>query len=105
MFIFNNIGKKIKILAEMAFIIEALASIISGIVLICMGIMNEIASLGILGIVLFILGPVLSYIGVFVLYGFGELIDSVCSINQKLPDSQIQCNDFQPLKNEETFYK
>lgn len=68
---FNDIGKKIKTLAELICWIGIILSIISGCAL--MG-ANGI------GILVIILGVLGSWTGSFLLYGFGELVDNSTKI-------------------------
>lgn len=76
---FDNIGSKIKTVAQVGCIIGIIVSVISGIV--C------IATAGGVGILVLIGCPLLCWIGSFVSYGFGELIERVtnidCALNGK----------------------
>lgn len=81
---FENIGKKIKTLAEILCWIGVISSVIGGIVLVAKG-----ASLSdggtpmiIIGIATIIIGPLLSWISNFVLYGFGEHIDDTKKVTE-----------------------
>ena len=77
---FANIGGKIKGLARAVCWIGIIFSVIMGFVNIASGSSVMAAS----GWVILILGPLFSWIGSFVLYGFGELIDRVVSIDEKI---------------------
>ena len=87
---FKNIGKKIKTLTRVVFIIECVVIIALGVIGIGMliALRGEHYSIG--GIVLQILlviaavaaAVILSWISSFVLYGFGELIDLAVSIEK-----------------------
>lgn len=70
---FNNIGGKIKTLAQIGCILGIIASVIFGIV--C------IATVGVIGILVLITCPLLFWIGSFTTYGLGELIERVTSID------------------------
>ena len=79
---FNNIGGKIKSLAKFMCWLGISASVIIGIVLI-IGATNRNGyysytdtNMVITGILVMIMGSILSWIGSFVLYGFGELVDN-----------------------------
>lgn len=72
---FNDIGKKIKKLAELVCGSGIILSIIAGLATI---ILNE--DLTLLGILVIIAGSLLSWIGSFFTYGFGELIDKAQEI-------------------------
>ena len=71
---FNWIGAKIKGLTKIICGIGIIASVVSG------GILLSSSFTMIAGIVVIIFGPLLSWISSFLLYGFGELIDSVMHI-------------------------
>ena len=73
---FKNIGKKIKGLSTMICIIGIIVSIIGG--LACMYVHFALFIL-IAGV-----GSLLSWIGSFFMYGFGELIDTTCQIRESL---------------------
>lgn len=93
--VFNNIGKKIKKLAEIFAIIGIILSIFLGI--------NDIANyveLGssaqsqnkyilFAGIFWLIIGPIVSWIASFCLYGFGELVDKICDIQTVVCNGNI----------------
>lgn len=96
---FKNIGKKIKTLAKVLCIIEIALCVIVGAACIIIGIIGEFEFLGgqyilvtgiISGIAILILGPLAAWIGSFLLYGFGELIDKTCAINEKLDNEKIE---------------
>lgn len=72
---FERIGSKIKKLASVITWLGIIASLILGVVLISGG--DEMI---VLGIVVMALGSLASWIGSFLLYGFGELIEKTCII-------------------------
>lgn len=79
---YDEIGKKIKMLAKVSFYIMAGIIGIVGIVLAISLIEDELmlAVLALLGTAVIIF---LVWISTFVLYGFGELIDRACNIDRK----------------------
>ena len=93
MFMYNEIGKKIKTLAKVLTIFGIVASIIYGIVLLALG--QTVA-----GIIYILIMPFLAWAGSFVLYGFGELVEKVCNIEknirQRYPDQDADSeqNDY-----------
>lgn len=92
MFNYDNIGNKIKGLATGTFIIEAFLSLISGIALIFIGFdVYDGDNLIIVGIALLLFGPAIAWLSSLVLYGFGELIDKVCKIEENI--NKINSND------------
>ena len=72
---YENIGKKIKLLAQAIFISESIAAVITGIVL-WIDIEEGWCAMVLFG------GPVVAWISSWLLYGFGELIDKVCDIER-----------------------
>ena len=65
---YNNIGGKIKTLAQVSFFVEAAGAIISGLALI----VNE----NWWGIFIVLGGPIVAWVSSWLLYGFGQLISN-----------------------------
>ena len=85
---FTNIGDKIKNLASVLAWLGIIGSIIGGIVMIAVGLeSSEIFVL--FGFLTAIAGSLVSWIASFLLYGYGELIDKVTQIDNKM---NIQIN-------------
>ena len=91
---FKNIGKKIKVLAKVLCWIGIICSILIGLAIILLsftetvdvpGTEVSVSGVGglIAGIVFIVLGVLISWIGSFTTYGFGELIDNVKKINDR----------------------
>ena len=78
---YDNIGGKIKGLAKATFIVEAIASVITGIAL---WVDTEEWWCA---LILFC-GPIVAWVSSWLLYGFGELIDRVCEIAKNTRTSQ-----------------
>ena len=78
---YDNIGGKIKGLAKATFIVEAIAAVITGIVLWCK------TEEGLCALILFC-GPIVAWISSWLLYGFGESIDKLCDIEQNTRGGQ-----------------
>ena len=74
---FDNIGGKIKSLAKVVCWICIILFIIMGIIMCLAG-----PSYIIYGVLVAVLGSLASWIGSFVLYGFGELIDNSAKIEE-----------------------
>lgn len=93
MFNFNNVGKKIKMLAEVICVVGILITVALGFYYIVsyleLSNYSRSQALGVLidGIILIIVGPLASWVGCFLLYGFGELIDATCDIRNTLKPS------------------
>lgn len=77
---YDNIGSKIKIVAQILFVLGVIGSIIFGFV-ICFG-SEDFNAIGFLYI---LLGGLISWLSTLLMYGFGELIERVCSIDKKPP--------------------
>ena len=113
---FSNIGKKIKVLSWVVFIIGILYSIFSGTVFIYTSLtsLETISSLSniqsqdystsvlamilmvIVGILIMVIGSFISWISVFCLYGFGELVDIATDMREdlhKLRKTYIKVNE------------
>ena len=71
MFNYENIGNKIKGLAQMAFVVEAIAAVITGIAL-----MATDEDLILYGLLVLIVGPIIAWVSSWLLYGFGQLIEN-----------------------------
>ncbi len=69
---FDNIGGKIKALAQVVCWIGIIASAICGIIMMATG----DPSLNLIGFLIIILGSLFSWIGSFMTYGFGQLIEN-----------------------------
>lgn len=87
---FSNIGKKIKTYSKVVAWCGIIASVLLGLGVIVAGIFGKNAhianSIGLIvgGIVIIILGLLVSWVGAFFTYGFGEMIERVQSIDNKL---------------------
>lgn len=79
---YASVGKKIKGLAFGAFIMESIAAIITGIVLIANG-RDTIISIGVL---IMVAGPIAAYVVSLFIYAFGELVDKACAIERHTRD-------------------
>ena len=75
---YDNIGGKIKGLAETVFIVEAVGAVITGIVLLAK---ND--DLILAGLLTLVCGPIVAYIGSWILYAFGELVEDVHAMRNK----------------------
>ena len=122
---FDNIGGKIKTLAQVVCWIGIICSVISGIVMMANG--DELAFLGFM---IMVIGSLVSWVSSFTLYGFGQLIENTdqlvhsykvptpnksttsnktqqkneqASINKNLPKQEPLSKDFiEEIKNTET---
>ena len=78
---FHNIGEKIKTLAKVCTVIGIILSIISGIIL--------MIDLNVwIGLLCIVGGCILSWIGSFLVYGFGEVIVKLNEISSNLQDQK-----------------
>ena len=83
---YENIGGKIKGLAKVIFGIEAVAAVIAGISILASG--ND--DLAFVGLLVIVGGPILAWASSLVLYGFGELIEKACEIEQNTRGEEIK---------------
>ena len=80
---YDKIGRKIKALATVSFLVGAITAFIAGVVLL----VDE--QIG-LGLIIMLCGPVVAWVGSWLLYGFGEIIDKLCEIEQNTRGGQIR---------------
>ncbi len=71
---YQEIGKKIKQLAKATFIVEAIGAIITGFVLLVDWGIED----GWWALLIIVCGPIVAWVSSWLLYGFGELIDTNC---------------------------
>lgn len=81
---FDNIGGKIKGLAMFLCWFGIAAAVISGLVLIISGIANNNIMSPVIGGGVIVIGGISSWIGTWILYGFGELVDRATRIDRRL---------------------
>ena len=79
---FDNIGKKIKKLAEILCYIGIAISIIIGLVVMFISGSSRSTAPFFVGLLIMIIGSLFSWIGSFFTFGFGELIDKVTEIER-----------------------
>ena len=89
-YMFENIGKKCKSLAELLCWIGIFVSVIGAIVIIFIGVDENVDELTVFGIVFLIVGPLLSWVSSFFMYGFGELIDKTSDIEINTRGGKIE---------------
>lgn len=100
---YDNIGGKIKGLAKVICVIGIIVSVIAGLNVFADNEQDEF-----LGVLYFIIGPLLSWVGSFFLYGFGELIEKTSNIEQKTSNIEQIVLSKECLNSEyilEKFYK
>lgn len=89
---YEDIGKKIKGLAKAVFIIEAIAAVIGGFVM-----MAEDGDMALIGLLSITAGILVAWVSSWFVYGFGELIDKVCDIERHMRGEEpefIQVPDY-----------
>ena len=91
---YDNIGKKIKVLAVVSCIIVAITAFIMGIVL-----MATSEDLILLGLLVMLGGPVVSWISSWILYGYGELIEKACNIDYNVRAVYLNVRGDEPKSN------
>ena len=101
---YDKIGSKIKILAKVMFFIGSFGSIMAGVAF-----MIDKNEFNFIGIIILVVGIILSLATSWILYGFGELIEKTSFIatnvysskNQKKENINIDCNrinEFEKLR-------
>ena len=75
---FDDIGKKIKTLATVSCVVCSISYVITAFIMFANGDDDLIG----LGFLCLLAGPLLSWVGSFFIYGFGELIDKACEIER-----------------------
>ena len=75
MFSYSNVGGKLKIFAKIIFALDTALTVLLGIAILILA--EESNTMGLFFI---ILGPVFSWLGSLVLYGFGELVERAAEI-------------------------
>lgn len=87
---FDNIGKKIKSLAKILCWVGIIAYVIAAIIMIAIGMDEYEEELTAFGVILLFVGPLMSWISSFFMYGFGELIDKACDIERNTRSGEIK---------------
>lgn len=121
--LYAHIGRKIKNLAIASFIVEAIGAVITGIILLVDSGFEE----GWWAIFIILCGPIVAFVGSWLLYGLGEIIDKLSEIERNTglaykPDAvkeiyvqeerskyeaeeQAKINEIERLKREEQLRK
>jgi len=94
---FDNIGGKIKKLASVITGLGITGSVIVGIIL--MALAEELV---LMGIIIAVVGSISSWIGSFLLYGFGELVENSAIIAKKSDMKLSKSNNSNTVRHEET---
>ncbi|MCH5212283.1 MAG: hypothetical protein J1G06_04650 [Oscillospiraceae bacterium] len=94
---FDNIGGKIKTLAQVVCWIGIIGSVISGIVMIATD-----DDLAFLGVIVIVIGSLVSWVSSFTLYGFGHLIENTDLLILKV--EKLYSRKEEPYLNEKKSY-
>jgi len=86
--VYKDIGGKIKGLAKAVFIIATILSVVTGLFMI----LSDEDMLVVVGLFVIIAGPLVAYAFSWLLYGFGELIDTAYNIewNTRRADEELE---------------
>lgn len=98
---FDNIGGKIKSLAQVVCWIGIIASVICGFILI-----GTDEDLILLGLLIMVIGSLISWVSSFALYGFGQLIentDELCEWTRKSGSNKKSKGEKAKSQKEETY--
>lgn len=99
---FNNIGSKIKIYAEVVSWIGIIICVIFGIILIISGVRNESADSIFSGLLITLIGSLFCWISSFVLYGFGQLVENSDILVKTLaPNFKEDLKDIKEISKDE----
>ena len=93
--LYENVGRKIKNWAKLIFVIETIGAVITGLVL-----LFNYEDLILYGLLTLVCGPIVAYIGSWILYAFGELVEKTADnenntrqilkkLNEKSADASI----------------
>ena len=107
---YDNIGRKIKLLAKFLFGLEAAISMVSAVYYIFEGITENITGLFWLGLLILFIGPLCAWISTWLLYGFGELIESNENLsnaveNELVPSIQALHSTIANISFNQTYFK
>ena len=94
---YDNIGGKIKGLAKAMFIVEAIGAVITGFVLFAID--NGFVLAGFLSL---FCGPVVAWVGSWILYAFGELVEKTCDNESNTRQILLNLKE-KPVKKKQTF--
>ena len=81
---FRNVGKEIKVWAQIAYVIGIIVSVAAGVVRILSAIDADNFDLALGGFLIIVCGCIAARLSVIVLYAFGELVETTSMINQKM---------------------
>ncbi len=95
---FNEIWKKMKVLAKVIFWVIAVLSVASGIILFAAGGAEGIVS----GIITIVGGIIMAWLSAFGLYAFGELLEKVVEMNENIKTLNKQNVATPPTINQPT---
>ena len=76
--LYENIGSKIKNWAKWIFVIEAIGAVITGLVLLFTD-----EGLILYGLLTLVCGPIVAWVGSWILYAFGQLVEDVHAMRDK----------------------
>ena len=86
---YDNIGQKIKGLSNAIFVILAVIGASCGLIVM----ITSVGIMVIVGLIMFIVVPVLAWVLSWLLYGFGELIESQCIATEILQEIRDSINE------------
>ena len=91
---YNEIGKKIKLLAKIMFYTLAIVPIVGSLII--------VDSWNALGIILVLLCPLFAWLSSLGLYGLGEIIDKLCDIEKNTRRDSSTTIDTRTAENNDT---
>ncbi|MBE6548373.1 MAG: hypothetical protein E7667_05820 [Ruminococcaceae bacterium] len=100
--LFSNIGKKMKTLACISFIIIMISFIILGLSLIILSINYSRGILFGCGLFVIALSPVIAWLSALMLYGFGEIVDTAITLRKHVTPTEKEKTDSNIVIQEHT---
>ena len=83
---YNNVGKQIKNLASIIAIVEAVASVITGIIVACI----DFEYMWWIGLIIIVGGLLVAWLSNLILYAYGELVDKTSLIESYLNTNKVK---------------
>ena len=101
---FDNIGRKIKVLAQAVCWVGIVLSIIIGLVVIVSAIASDTLIGFLYGFIIMIVGSLASWVSSFFAYGFGELIEKTTEIAYNTEKEQKPIGPSRPYEPTSAYY-
>ena len=97
---FNNIGSKIKMVAKVECWIGILSSFVTGISLI-----SKDEDFGFIGFLVIVIGSLTSWLGSFLIYGFGQLVENSDILAGRTSEEDTYIQEFEEMSVEDKIFE